>query len=334
VFLKLEKPDFTVQNGVIPHMPVTFIIRRFATALITLFLASVMVFGALLVIPGDPVQLLLGLNYDPGTYKVLQQKMGLDKPPLERYARWIGGLPRGDLGVSLSKTAPVTQLIVNTIPVTVPLIVLSTVLALLIALPGGVYAAQHRGSGADVIVVTLTQAGLAIPSFWLGLILALLFAVTLRWLPANGWTAWTDDPTRALKSLILPVVTLALGQAAGLVRMVRSSVLDVLNQDYVRTARSKGLQENIVINKHVLRNAAIQIVTLLGIQLGQLLAGAIIVESVFNLPGMGRLGLDAVKSSDFPLVQGVVFTIAAVIVGINLIVDLLYGALDPRIRYD
>jgi peptide/nickel transport system permease protein len=315
-------------------MSSTFLIRRVATALITLFLASLMVFTALLIVPGDPVQQILGLENNRDLYLAVQKKLGLDKPPLERYLTWLTGLPRGDLGVSISESRPVTQSIVSTLPVTIPLIVASSLLALLIALPAGIFAAQRKGTIFDASLVTLTQAGLAIPSFWLGLLLVLLFAVNLRLLPANGWTAWTDDPGRAVRSLILPVITLALGQAAGLVRMVRSSVLDVLNQDYVRTARSKGLLERIVISKHVLRNAAIAILTLLGIQLGQLLAGSVIVESVFGLPGLGSLGIKAVKTSDFPLVQGVVFTVAAVIVGINLIVDVMYGALDPRIRYE
>jgi peptide/nickel transport system permease protein len=315
-------------------MSSTFLIRRVATALITLFLASLMVFTALLIVPGDPVQQILGLENNRDLYLAVQKKLGLDKPPLERYLTWLSGLPRGDLGLSISESRPVTQSIVSTLPVTIPLIVASSLLALLIALPAGIFAAQRKGTIFDASLVTLTQAGLAIPSFWLGLLLVLLFAVNLRLLPANGWTAWTDDPGRSVRSLILPVITLALGQAAGLVRMVRSSVLDVLNQDYVRTARSKGLLERIVISKHVLRNAAIAILTLLGIQLGQLLAGSVIVESVFGLPGLGSLGIKAVKTSDFPLVQGVVFTIAAVIVGINLIVDLMYGALDPRIRYE
>ncbi len=315
-------------------MSSTFLIRRVVTALITLFLASLMVFTALLIVPGDPVQQILGLENNRDLYLAVQKKLGLDKPPLERYLAWLAGLPRGDLGQSISESRPVTQSIVSTLPVTIPLIIASSLLALLIALPAGIFAAQRKGTIFDASLVTLTQAGLAIPSFWLGLLLVLLFAVNLRLLPANGWTAWTDDPERAVRSLILPVITLALGQAAGLVRMVRSSVLDVLNQDYVRTARSKGLLERIVISKHVMRNAAIAILTLLGIQLGQLLAGSVIVESVFGLPGLGSLGIKAVKTSDFPLVQGVVFTIAAVIVGINLIVDLMYGALDPRIRYE
>ena len=315
-------------------MPVTFLVRRIATAFITLFLASVMVFGALLVVPGDPVQQILGLENNRDLYLAMQKQLGLDKPPLERYLNWMAGLPRGDLGVSISESTPVTQAILIRLPVTVPLIVASSLLALLIALPAGILAARRKGTLFDVGVVTLTQTGLAVPSFWLGLLLALVFAVNLRWLPANGWTAWTDNPTQALTSLVLPVITLALGQAAGLVRMVRSSVLEVMSQDYVRTARGKGLTENAVVWRHIMRNASIAILTLFGVQLGQLLAGAIIVESVFNLPGLGALGLKAVKTSDFPLVQGVVFTIASVIVAINLIVDVLYGVIDPRIRYE
>ena len=315
-------------------MPLTFLARRTATALITLFLASLMVFGALLIVPGDPVQQILGLENNRDLYLAVQKKLGLDKPPLERYLVWLAGLPRGDLGSSISESRPVTESIVSTLPVTIPLILASSVLALLIALPAGILAARRQGTLFDVGLVTLTQAGLAIPGFWLGLLFVLLFAVQWRWLPSGGWTAWTDDPARAVRSLVLPVLTLALGQAAGLVRMVRSSVLDVLRQDYVRTARSKGLLESVVVGKHVMRNAAITILTLVGIQLGQLLAGSVIVESVFGLPGLGALGIKAVKTSDFPLVQGVVFTIAAVIVAINLIVDVLYGSIDPRVRYE
>ena len=311
-----------------------FLVRRVLTAFLTLLLASVLVFAALLAVPGDPVQLILGLNYDPVQYSLIQKQLGLDKPPLERFGTWLVGIPQGNLGKSISLSQNVSQLIWDRLPITLPLVGFSSLLALLIALPAGVYAARHRGSLADVLVVMLTQLGLAIPSFWLGIIFVLLFAVTLGWLPANGWTNWSDDPLKAARSLIMPVVTLALGQAAGLVRMVRSSVLETQSQDYVRTARSKGLLEGVVIRKHILRNAAINILTLLGIQFGQLLAGGIVVESVFNIPGLGMLGLQAVRSSDYPLVQGVVFVIAALIVLINLIVDLLYGTLDPRIRYD
>lgn len=314
---------------------ITFLVRRILTAFITLFLAAVMVFSALLIVPGDPVQLIIGLNNDPEQYRVLSEQLGLDKPPLERFWRWIAGLTQGDLGKSTSLAAPVKELVFSRLPVTLPLIFASSLLALLIALPAGIFAARRKGTIFDLGTVLLTQIGLAIPSFWLGLIFILVFAVSLRWLPAvSSSVTWTENPISAFRNLILPVCTLALGQAAGLVRMVRSSVLEVLSLDYVRTARGKGLLESVVIQKHVLKNAAIQILTLIGIQLGQLLAGAIIVESVFNLNGLGKLGLSAVKNSDFPLVQGVVISIALMIVLINLIVDLLYGALDPRIRYD
>jgi peptide/nickel transport system permease protein len=312
----------------------SFLVRRVVTALITLVLSSAMTFAALLIVPGDPVQLILGLNYEPQQYALLKTQLGLDKPPLERFVAWWGGLLTGDMGRSLSLNTGVAELIVTRLPVTVPLVALSSLLALLIAVPAGVFAARRKGTVFDLVTVALTQTGLAIPSFWLGLMLILLFAVALNWLPANGWTAWSEDPARAARSLVLPVVTLALGQAAGLVRMVRSSVLEVMNQDYVRTARGKGLLEGVVMRRHILRNAAINIMTLLGIQLGGLLAGGIVVETVFAIPGLGKLGLDGVRSTDFPLVQGVVFTIATIIVFVNLIVDLLYGVLDPRIRYE
>jgi peptide/nickel transport system permease protein len=312
----------------------SFVIRRVLTALLTLLLSSALTFAALLIVPGDPVQLILGLNYEPAQYAEVQRQLGLDKPPLERFVHWWGGLLRGDMGQSLFLNTSVSELVLTRLPVTLPLVLLSSVLALAIALPAGIFAARRKGTFFDLATVALTQTGLAIPSFWLGLMLILLFAVTLGWLPANGWTAWSEDPWRATRSLILPVLTLALGQAAGLVRMVRGSVLEVMSQDYVRTARSKGLFEGVVMQRHILRNAMVSILTLVGIQFGQLLAGGIVVETVFALPGLGKLGLDAVQRTDFPLVQGVVLVIAALIVLANLIVDLLYGALDPRIRYD
>jgi peptide/nickel transport system permease protein len=312
----------------------SFVLRRVLTALFTLLLSSALTFAALLIVPGDPVQLILGLNYEPAQYRAVQQQLGLDKPPVERFVGWWGGLLRGDMGQSLSLSTPVTELVLTRLPVTLPLVALSSLLALLIAIPTGIFAARRKGTALDVATVALTQTGLAIPSFWLGLLLILLFAVTLRWLPSSGWTAWSEDPWRAARSLALPVLTLALGQAAGLVRMVRGSVLEVMNQDFVRTARSKGLLEGAVMQHHILRNALVNILTLVGIQFGQLLAGSIVVETVFALPGLGKLGLDAVQRTDFPLVQGVVLVIAALIVLVNLIVDLLYGALDPRIRYE
>jgi peptide/nickel transport system permease protein len=310
------------------------LLRRITTAFFTLILASFMVFGALLVVPGDPVQLILGLNYNPEQYKVLEQQLGLDKPAPERYLTWITGALRGDLGKSTYYNAPVTKLVLDTLPVTVPLVLLSTLLALAIALPLGILAARKHGTFLDTGLVALSQLGLAIPSFWLGLLFILCFAVWLRWLPSGGFVPWSEDATRAVRSMVLPTLTLALGQAAGLVRMVRSSVLEVQVLDYIRTARSKGLAESAVVRKHILKNAMITIITLVGLQIGQLLAGSIVVESVFNIRGLGSLGLQAVKSSDFPLVQGVVLMIAVVIVSINFILDLLYAMIDPRIQYD
>ena len=224
-------------------MTLNFVIRRVLTALLTLVLSSALVFSALLIVPGDPVQLILGLNYEPTQYALLKTQLGLDQPPLERFVNWWGGLLRGDMGRSLSLNTGVTELVVTRLPVTMPLVILSSLVSLLIAIPAGIFAARRKGTPLDVMTVALTQTGLAIPSFWLGLMLILLFAVTLGWLPANGWTAWSEDPVRAARSLVLPVLTLALGQAAGLVRMVRGSVLEVMGLDYVRTARSKGLRK-------------------------------------------------------------------------------------------
>jgi peptide/nickel transport system permease protein len=310
------------------------LLRRITTAFFTLILASMMVFGALLVVPGDPVQLILGLNYNPEQYKVLEQQLGLDKPAPERYLNWITGALRGNLGKSTYYNASVSKLVLDTLPVTVPLVLLSTVLALAMALPLGILAARKQGTALDSGLVALSQLGLAIPSFWLGLLFILCFAVWLHWLPSGGFVPWSEDATRAARSMVLPTLTLALGQAAGLVRMVRSSVLEVQVLDYIRTARSKGLAESTVVRKHILKNALITIVTLVGLQIGQLLAGSIVVESVFNIRGLGSLGLQAVKSSDFPLVQGVVLVIATVIVSINFVLDLLYALIDPRIHYD
>ncbi|HWG85886.1 MAG TPA: ABC transporter permease [Deinococcales bacterium] len=315
-------------------MTLAYLARRTITAAITLALASLGVFAALLVLPGDPVQLILGLREDPELHAQLSRQLGLDKPPAERYLAWVAGAARGDLGQSITYRQPVAALIGERLPVTLPLLLGSSLLALLVALPAGALAASHRGSRVDSAVVAASQGGLAIPSFWLGLLLVLLFAVRLQWLPATGFTPWSEDPARAARSLVLPVLTLGLGQAATLVRAVRAGILDVLGQDYVRTARSKGVGGFGLIRRHVLRNALASVLTLLGVQVGQLLAGAVIIEAVFALPGLGTLALAAVQQSDFPLVQGVVLLIALAIVGLNLLVDLAYGWLDPRVSYD
>ena len=315
-------------------IPFSFLARRAVSALVTLILATGIVFAIQLAIPGDPARLIVGMQADAGQYQVVRRALGLDQPPLRRYGQWLLGLTRLDFGTSIAYATPVGPLIASRLPVTVPLVAASSLLALLIALPVGGLAARRRGTGVDVLVSAVSQLGLAAPSFWLGLLLILWLAVGWRWLPSGGFTPWTDDPVAALRSLILPVVALTFGQTAGLTRMVRSSVLSVVGLDFVRTARSKGLTARQVWNGHVLRNAWMDIVTLLGVSVGQLLGGSLIVEAVFNLPGLGRLGLQAVQSFDYPVVQGVVVVIAAAIVFINFLTDVLYALLDPRIRFD
>ncbi len=309
---------------------VTYVLRRVATAGITLGLASLLVFGALLLVPGDPAQAILGMEAAPETLAALRTRLGLDRPPALRYVEWVAGALTGDLGVSIRYDRPVASLVGASLGVTVPLVGLSAALALVIALPVGAVAAARRGTALDLPVVTLTQAGLAVPTFWLGLLLILLFGVRLRWLPTTGFVPWGESPAGALRSLALPVVALGLGQAAILTRVVRASLLEVLGQDFVRTARAKGAGEMTVVVRHGLRAALLAVVTVAGSLFGQLLAGAIIVESVFALPAMGRLALTAVEARDIPLVQGIVLTLAAIIVAVNLAIDLLYGWLDPR----
>lgn len=310
-----------------------YLVRRCLTALVSLALASMMVFGALLAIPGDPAEVILGIDADPAALAALRARLGLDQPPLERYLHWAARVLKGDLGDSIRYGRPVSELIAGGLLVTLPLVISSGLLALIIAIPLGTLAAAHRGKALDLFLVVTSQLGLAVPSFWLGLILILVFGVALAWLPTTGVVDWSVDPLRAAQSLILPVVTLALSQAAILTRLVRSTVLEVLELDYIRTARAKGLPQRVVLARHALRSALLSVLTLSGVLFGQLLAGAIIVESVFALPALGRLALTAVEARDFILIQGIVLVLATLIVAANLVVDLLYGVLDPRIRY-
>ncbi|HEX2865122.1 MAG TPA: ABC transporter permease [Deinococcales bacterium] len=315
-------------------IPFSFLLRRLASAAVTLILATVLVFAAQLAIPGDPARLIVGMQADAGQYQAVRHSLGLDLPPLARYLNWLAGLARLDFGTSIAYSTPVGPLIASRLPVTVPLVGVSSLLALLIAVPAGSLAARHRGRWSDLLVSTAAQAGLAIPSFWLGLLLMLWLSVSWQWLPSSGFTPWTESFWGAVRSLTLPVLALALGQAAGLTRMVRSSVLDVSTQDFVRTARSKGVPGRRVWTRHVLRNAWLDVITLLGVNVAQLLGGSLVVEAVFNLPGLGALGFSAVRAFDYPVAQGVVVVVAAAIVAINLLTDVLYTLLDPRIRFD
>ena len=308
--------------------------RRVGALVVTLFFVSALVFVVVRVLPGDPAAIIMGTEGSREAADRLREAMGLNRPLVVQYADWVSGALRGDLGRSLQYDLPVGQLIVSRLSVTVPLALMAAVFMIAAAVPLGLYAAtRHRRAG-DYIAMVVSQVGISIPQFWAGLLLILVFSVTLGWVQSGGFEGWSSGVAAALRSLVLPAIALGLFQAAVLVRATRSAVLDVLREDYVRTARAKGLSERRVVGRHTLRNALIPIVTVAGVQLGQLLAGAIILESVFALPGLGRLALGAISARDLPVVQGVGLFIASTIVVINFAVDLAYGLLDPRIRYE
>lgn len=309
-----------------------FIAQRLGGAVLTLLLATVLVFSALLLVPGDPAQTILGLEASPDALGALRRTLGLDRPPVQRYVEWLGRVARADLGTSIRYGRPVGELIRARLGVTLPLVILSMVAAGLIGTLLGAIAARHEGRPLDLGVSGFALTGLVLPSFWVGLMLILLFSAQMRWLPSGGFPGW-GDPRAALVHLTLPVVTLALARAALMTRIVRGSLLDVLHEDYIRTARAKGVAERGVVYGHALRNAAIPVVTVLGLEFAQLLTAGVVVESVFALPGLGSLVLTGIEARDYTLVQGVVLVLAAMIVGLNLLTDLAYGLLDPRIAY-
>ncbi|CAN5771072.1 ABC transporter permease [soil metagenome] len=310
-----------------------YLTRRLLTALVSVVLASLLVFSALLAVPGDPAALILGMNAQPEALAALRIRLGLDVPPAQRYVAWLGGVVRGDWGESLQFGRPVAALIWARLGVSVPLALGAALLACLIALPLGIWAALRRGTATDPVVIVASQVGAAIPSFWLGLLLILFFAVELRWLPAGGFPGWERSVTGSLRALLLPVLALGLGQAAVMARLTRAAMLDVLAQDYVRTARAKGLPMRKVIYEHALRNALVTIVTILGLSLTNVFIGSIVIEQVFALPGLGRMALTAIGNRDFPLLQGAILVYATTIVLLSFLVDVSYGLLDPRIRY-
>src|SRR5881396_261976 len=302
--------------------------------LATLLFVSVLVFLVVRVLPGDPALVMLGFEASPDTVARLRASMGLDRPLPVQYIEWMGDALRGNLGRSLQYDVPVAGLILSRLSVTLPLTVMAAALMAAAAIPLGVFAATRHRRWGDYLTMTLSQLGIAVPGFWAGLLLVLLFSVRLGWFQAGGFDGWGQGVGHALKSLLLPAVALGLFQFAVLARTTRSAVLEVLREEYVKTARAKGVAESAVLFRHALRNAMIPILTVAGIQLGQLMAGSIILESVFYLPGLGRLALGAISARDLPVVQGVVLFVATVIVTINAAVDVLYGVLDPRFRYE
>ncbi len=300
--------------------------------LIMLFLVSGVVFSVLFMLPGDPAQIILGLNATPETLANLRAELGLDKPFWRQYVEWVGGLIVGRTGQSINYDVPVSELILSRLAVTGPLALLAMLFAVVISLPLGIYAAQHQNRPGDVAVMFFTQLGLATPEFWLGILLILLLAVNLGLFSAGGFPGWSNNFWGSLQALVLPAFALGVIRASILARLTRSSMLEVLKEDYVRTARAKGLKEGAVVYVHALKNALIPVLTILGLQLGQLLAGAIIIENVYYLPGLGRLVFQAIGQRDLPVVREIVVFMAAAVVLVNFVVDLAYAYVDPRLR--
>ena len=305
-----------------------------ATLAVTLLFVSLLVFIVVRVLPGDPALIIVGTEGNPEAVQRIRASLGLDRPLIVQYLEWIGRAARGDLGRSIQYDVPVAGLVVSRLAVTLPLTLMAAGFMALAAVPVGVYAATHQRRWGDYLAMAVSQIGVAVPAFWAGLLLVLLFAVKLGWFKSGGFDGWGQGVGAGLKALLLPAVALGLFQFAVLARTTRSAMLEVLREEYVKTARAKGLAEGVVLFRHVLRNAMIPILTVAGIQLGQLMAGSIVLESVFYLPGLGRLAIGAISARDLPVVQGVVLFVASVIVTINVAVDLLYGLLDPRIRYE
>ncbi|MBP6418208.1 MAG: ABC transporter permease [Giesbergeria sp.] len=313
-----------------------FLLRRFATLLLTLLCASGVVFVVLDVLPGNAAQVLLGPDAAPEAVAELAVQLGLDQPPLQRYGQWLAGLLRGDWGDSYAYGSPVRELIGERLWLTVPLALLAMALATVLALSAGIYAAAHHRKGGDIGVMVLAQIGIAIPNFWFAILLILLFSVQLQWFSAGGFPGWSEGDGGgvwpALKALALPALSLAVVQAAILARITRSAVLDVLREDFVRTARAKGLSRRAALWRHVLRNALIPVVTVMGLQFANLLAGTIVVENVFYLPGLGRLIFQSIANRDLIVVRNCVMLLAAMVVAVNFVVDVLYAAIDPRVQ--
>lgn len=310
-----------------------YLIRRLMFSVLVVAGVATITFGLMHLIPGDPVDAILGTEASPENRAALRHDLGLDQPLLVQYGEWWLNLFQGDLGRSVMVKQPVSDLILERLPTTIPLALMSMTIAILIAIPAGVISAIRRNTWLDGVVSSLAFTGLSIPGFWLGTLLILGFAVRWQWFPPGGYVSIVEHPIEGFRHLILPAIALGTTFAAALTRMIRSSLLEVLSRDYIRTARAKGQRERNVIIRHALRNALIPAVTIVGVQIGGLLSGALIIEQIFALPGIGRLTVQAVLDRDFPLVQGCIIVIALIFVLANLLTDLLYVYLDPRISY-
>jgi peptide/nickel transport system permease protein len=309
-----------------------YTLRRLASLVVSLVVASLVIFAVVEVAPGDPASFMLGINAAPETVAALRAELGLDQPKWQRYLDWVGGMLTGDFGTSYTYRAPVGEMIADRLWVSLPLALYALALSTLIAFPAGIYAAARRGRPGDLAVMGLTQLGVAVPNFWFAMMLVLLFAITLGWVGAGGFPGWEAGVWAGMKALTLPAISLALPQAAILARVMRSSLIDILGEDFIRTARAKGLSRGQALWRHGLRNALIPVLTILGLQFAFLLAGGIIIEQVFYLPGLGRLIFQAISARDLIVVESVVMLLVFAVILVNFLVDLAYAAVDPRLR--
>lgn len=305
---------------------------RLSVLLLTLLAVSAAIFVVIDVLPGDTASVMLGTSAREDTLAALRAELGLDRPAWLRYLGWIGGLTHGEFGQSVTYAMPVATLIGQRLAVTLPLAALALVLVVALALPLGIASAAAHGRWPDRLIGIFSQIGVAVPNFWLGLIFVLVFATGLGWFPAGGFPGWAAGFGRAASSLVLPAFALALPQAAVLTRIVRSAALEVIGQDFVRTARAKGVRRGATLVRHVVPNALVPVATVLGLQLAFLIAGAILVENVFNLPGLGRLAYQALAQRDLVVIRNVVLLLATLVIAVNALVDLAYLAIDPRMR--
>lgn len=309
-----------------------YVITRALSLGVSLIVASLVIFAMIEVIPGDPASFMLGLNASPETVAALRDDLGLNGTLTTRYFNWIGGLMAGDFGTSYTYRVPVSELVLERLQVSLPLALFALLLSTLIAIPVGLIAATRRGQLTDYTIMGATQMGIAVPNFWFAMLLVLVFAVQLRWFSAGGFPGWDAGAGPAIKALTLPAIALALPQASILARVMRSSLLDVLHQDYMRTARAKGLSVAQATRRHALRNAMIPVLTIIGLQFSFLLAGAIIIENVFFLPGLGRLIFQAITQRDLVVVESVVMLLVFAVILVTFLVDIAYAVVDPRLR--
>ena len=310
----------------------TYVTKRLGSLCLSLIVASLVIFACIEIVPGDPASFMLGINAQPDTIQALRVELGLDQSLAQRYLGWVGGLLGGDMGTSYTYRTPVSDIVTDRLQVSLPLALYALMLTVVVAFPVGILAAARRGSVTDITVMGATQLGVAIPNFWFAILMVILFAINLRWFSAGGFPGWDVGIFPAMKALTLPAIALALPQASILARVMRSSLLDTLSEDYMRTARAKGLTRRQVLWRHALRNAMIPVLTIIGLQFSFLLAGAIIIENVFFLPGLGRLVFQAITQRDLIVVESVVMLLVFAVILLNFFVDIAYAWVDPRLR--